>query len=245
MVDIQISYSSMNGYPESVYIDFLKCVANEELSFLVFQLEPQLEPAQPQEGLAPVAEWQSGLDTAKSSWEEVGLVAYTYIYQRSCECLPEDTAPKVVEVVDGVVISVDGQPVHAVERSGNDDNIPTIEGLFKKIQGAIGSDAFRVDVQYDGELGYPLSIYIDYYEDIADEELIISATLTAPSTGIDFPNLEQGADAPSHSPTSSPATESASTAGLTDESSGSAGINVACWGWLALFALNFCQGQLL
>jgi hypothetical protein len=219
----------------------VKLIADEELSFSVLQLEP----VPPTDSVGPVvAESQSVLDTAKSSWEEVGLVTYTYVYQRSCECLPEDTAPKVVEVVDGVVVSVDGQPVQAVERSGNYDNIPTIDGLFEEIQRAIESNAFLVDVQYDDELGYPLSIYIDYDEFIADDELIISATLTtAPS--IDFPNLAQDADAPSHAPTPSAITESPSTATSTDESSGSAGINVACWGWLALFALKLCRGHLL
>jgi hypothetical protein len=147
--------------------------------------------------------------------------------------------------VDGVVVSVDGQPVQAVEveRSGNDDNIPTIEGLFEEIQRAIESNAFRVDVQYDAELGYPLSIYIDYEEFIADEELIISATLRVTDEG--DANPEQGADEPSRAPSSSPATSSPSTASPTDESSGSTGANVACWGWLSLFALKFCRGHLL
>jgi hypothetical protein len=40
MVDIRISYSSTYGYPESVYIDFLKLVADEELSFSVLHYEP-------------------------------------------------------------------------------------------------------------------------------------------------------------------------------------------------------------
>jgi hypothetical protein len=227
---IVATYHEVYGYPTSVYIDYDARIADEELSITV-------------DYLGPVAKWQSGLDTATSSWEEAGLVSYTYVYQRSCYCLPEDTTPKVVEVVDGVVISVD-------DVSGNDDNIPTIEGLFEEIQRAIDSNpfraiesnAFRVDVQYDAELGYPLSIYIDYEEFIADEELIISATLTPPT---DFSNLEQGSDVPSHAPTSSPATGSPSTASPTDESSGSTGVNVACWGWLSLFALKFCRGHLL
>jgi hypothetical protein len=171
-------YADYSGYAnqlsqEAVVCNFIDSItagedgiADKELSIMV-------------DYLGTVMEWQSGLDTATSSCDKVRLVTYTYVYQRSCECLPVDTAPKIVEVVDGVVISVDGQPVQAVEveRSGNDDNIPTIEGLFDDIQRAIESNVFCVDVQYDAELGYPLSIYINYKEIIADEELIISAML--------------------------------------------------------------------
>jgi phage gp36-like protein len=161
---ILVTYHEVYGYPTSVYIDYDERLADEELSITV-------------DYFAPITEWQSDLDTAKSSWQEAGLITYTYVYQRSCFCLPIDTAPKVVDIVDGVVVSVDCQPAQAVHCSGNDDNIPTIEGLFEEIQLAIESSAFLVDVQYDDELGYPLSIYIDYEEFIADEELIISATL--------------------------------------------------------------------
>jgi hypothetical protein len=83
----------------------------------------------------------------------------------SFECLPEDTLPMTVEVVDNVFVnvitSISGEPSECTERQCS-NTIPTIDGLFEEIQDAIDSNAFRVVVQYDDEqLGYPTRISID------------------------------------------------------------------------------------
>jgi hypothetical protein len=75
---------------------------------------------------------------------------------------------------------VDGKLAQA-----NDGGVPTIEGLFDTIQGAISdSGAFEVlVVEYDEEFGYPSSIHIDYEELLAAKKLIISATLQTGTLG--------------------------------------------------------------
>jgi hypothetical protein len=155
---INVAYDGDYGYPASVYVVYDGRIADGELSIVV-------------DYIGPITEWQAALDNGSATWAAAGLVTYTYEYQRSCECLPEDTALKVVKAVDGIVVSVDGLPVESINA------IPTIAGLFEQVQAAIDSDAFRVVVEYDEELGYPSSIFIDYEELVADEELRVSATL--------------------------------------------------------------------
>jgi len=62
-------------------------------------------------------EWQKDLDAAKTLWQAQNLSAYNYTYQRSCECPPEYQAPKLVNVVDGMVVAVNDSPVQVTQQS--------------------------------------------------------------------------------------------------------------------------------
>lgn len=41
------------------------------------------------------------------------------------------------------------------------DDLPTVEGLFDIIQGAIDDRVQRLSVSYDSQYGFPTSVYID------------------------------------------------------------------------------------
>jgi hypothetical protein len=46
-----------------------------------------------------------------------------------------------------------------------------VEGLFDILRDAIVRDAHVIEVTYDVETGVPIKFWIDYAENIADEEL--------------------------------------------------------------------------
>ena len=46
----------------------------------------------------------------------------------------------------------------------------TVERLFELLQGAIDSKADKFSIEYDSDLGYPLSGDIDYLERAVDDE---------------------------------------------------------------------------
>jgi hypothetical protein len=118
---------------------------------------------------------RDALDSARSTWESRGFSSYEFRVQRICFCAPPATAPLLVRVQDGRPVSVTnadtGAPVSP------DTGMPlTVDALFTVLDDAIDRDAARIDVQYDEALGYPLSMYIDYDERIADEEVTYQAS---------------------------------------------------------------------
>lgn len=214
---IDVTYDQDYGYPASIYIDYDSLQADEELWVTV-------------DYLSPISEWWSDFNEHKSLWDTQDIDTYTYVFQRSCECLPQDTAPKQVDVVDGMVVSVDGQsasvdgqPLQAFA------NIPTIDGLFDKIQQAIDSNPYRMNIQYDETLGYPSNMFIDYEEKLADEEFIVSAQHFL-FAGSPTPSIE---DSSTPSPSSSPTGEEL-------PSSGSRGLHLVTV-WFSLIVLNLCK----
>ena len=58
------------------------------------------------------------------------------------------------------------------------DLFPTVDGLFDVLRDAIERQAHRIDVTYDPISGVPLDVFIDYEQNIADEELGFSVVET-------------------------------------------------------------------
>ena len=112
---------------------------------------------------------QAQLLRAKSRWEQSGITAYTYTTAQQCFCPQDYVAPVAVDVLDGVVQGVvfeDGQAgeVPDPQRFG------TVDDLFAKLQDAIDRGAVSITVEYEQQLGYPTTAFIDYDALIADEE---------------------------------------------------------------------------
>jgi hypothetical protein len=109
-------------------------------------------------------------------WQSQNLTSYDFTLERQCFC-PEDwRGPVNITVRNGKVTSVtyvsNGQTATA-EKFGDVD---TIEELFSVIRDAYeGKNSFdqkaeTVNVTYHPEMGYPLTIYIDVSQMMADEE---------------------------------------------------------------------------
>ena len=109
----------------------------------------------------------SELQTNKIKWEQWNLNDYSYTFGISCFCPYEVTLPRQIQVEEGSVVSVNGEPYNTDIHWG----VFTISDLFDRVDQAQQSNAFVVEVEYHKKRGYPIEIYIDENEMIADEEI--------------------------------------------------------------------------
>jgi hypothetical protein len=113
---------------------------------------------------------------ARGRWALRGPATYQLTVARSCFCAPESTKPVVVTVVGGQVVSrryVDGG---ADVPAGLASFFPSVDQLFAVIQDARSRDAATIDAEYDVADGHPISVFIDYVAQAADDELRFSVT---------------------------------------------------------------------
>lgn len=119
------------------------------------------------------------LRAQRARWQDAVTGAYRYGYNKYCECHRDEPPETVVTVERGVVTRV--YHLHADSdrevpaREGSLDLYWTMEGLFDLVETALASDA-SVRVRYDGTLGYPVQIYIDYDAAAVGEELDLRLT---------------------------------------------------------------------
>ena len=112
---------------------------------------------------------QAELDKNIALWNASGINSYDYTYRRLCYCLPEEDV--VVSVVDGEVVKAVYSP-SGTPLSGDDlDRLLTIDDLFAVIQDSISNNVASIDVFYNANRGYPVKVYIDIDERLADEEI--------------------------------------------------------------------------
>ena len=121
------------------------------------------------------AEVQKELTDNHRKWESRNIKDYKYTFRRDCECTQDYRGPFIISVrndaIDEVRFTDSGEVVDKLKYK----RYPTVEGLFRYIQEAIEKKAAKIQVEYDSELGYPTSAYIDYSEQMADEELVFKA----------------------------------------------------------------------
>jgi len=107
----------------------------------------------------------------KQRWIAQNIVDYRYILENSCFCIPEVTQPVKIEVRDGKRVAIaavkDGRSVNE-EYFTHYDTIPK---LFDLIQTEQDKKPSKIFVSYDLKLGFPVSIFVDRSENIADEEI--------------------------------------------------------------------------
>lgn len=115
----------------------------------------------------------SEADAHFETWRAKGPKKYAYRVSQSCFCAPDYTAPYRVEVAGGKVVGVRNAETGAPPPS--EYRARTVPELFDLIHEALDRDADRIEVEYEPTLGYPTTIFIDYEEQAADEELRIAA----------------------------------------------------------------------
>jgi len=137
-------------------------VRNAALAFMLFTITSCSSMVGPREALA----------SARVRWSQRAPSSYSMTIFRGCECLPEMSGPATVSVVNGAVsvhytngVSVPKTYIGA---------FPDVEGLFDLIDSAQKNHYYKVDVEYDSELGYPVTISLDGDKQMADDELGIS-----------------------------------------------------------------------
>jgi hypothetical protein len=109
-----------------------------------------------------------GLAAARSVWIAAAPATYEFTYSRLCFCLVE--FPARVQVDAGVVtrvVDLQSSETLSAERNAG---FPTVEELFIELDDLIRLEPFRLEVQYDPELGYPSFVSVDIEERVVDEE---------------------------------------------------------------------------
>ncbi|MEM1127013.1 MAG: DUF6174 domain-containing protein [Bacteroidota bacterium] len=126
----------------------------------------------------------------RDRWEDQDLSDYRYTLSIQCFCIPLGDLHITVraDTVAAVDVNLDltGQgysPADSmafVERSRG--NARTIDDVFDQIHEARVRGAHRVNVSYDAERRYPTDVYLDYEENIADDELGLTLRDLVPLT---------------------------------------------------------------
>ncbi len=106
---------------------------------------------------------QAALDEARARWEAADIADYTFTYRPVCFCPPQVFT---VVVEDGVVAAVDADG----EGGAVTGEPTTVDAVFDDLQAAIDDGVFSITAEYDAELGYPVSTWIDVDLRMADEE---------------------------------------------------------------------------
>jgi hypothetical protein len=106
--------------------------------------------------------------------KDAGITDYTYRFQRLCFCSSFD--PVILDVQDGVVVSVEDATTGVPIIPHSDDIYLTIDGIFEAIQDAEHRNAHSLTVEYHPTLGYPTAVDIDYDLQMIDDEMSLRAS---------------------------------------------------------------------
>ena len=110
---------------------------------------------------------QTDFETNLTKWEEFDISDYYFTQSISCYCTEEYLLPKEVRVVNGTIVSINGEEydpeVHYDFRTIND--------FFDFIEGKANSNPSSFGVSYDEQYGFPTRIALDPVEQIADDEI--------------------------------------------------------------------------
>ncbi len=113
---------------------------------------------------------RQAFEEARALWTAADIRHYQANYRFGCFCPgPHDI---VVEVVDGKVVGA-RDPSNG-DRLNVEAGLPylSVAEVFDRIEHHLDS-AFRLDVSYDDQLGYPTNFVVDPIENLADDELSI------------------------------------------------------------------------
>lgn len=114
------------------------------------------------------------LESARALWDSAQGGNYRFRYQKYCDCNRNEPKTTVVTISDGTVVSVHhlfaGSDREVPARADSLSEYWTMDDLFDKLAGAYAGDAV-VRVDYDADLGFPSTMYIDYRPDLIGEEI--------------------------------------------------------------------------
>ncbi len=145
------------------------------LGHLLAVLLAMLTTAAVQASEAALAE----LAAQRAVWGAAGIASYEYGYNKFCECNKESPPETLITAgPDGVTDvrhkHVDSDRIVPAEPS-NFYLYWTIDDLFDLVGRAIQREAV-VRVEYDAELGYPSSFFIDYDAELIGDEVDVRIT---------------------------------------------------------------------
>ena len=121
------------------------------------------------------------LAEGRARWEAGGLLDYTMYFQRQCLFCPVDVVnPVELTVRDDSIEAVFDLELEAPRTEWQDGVYLTVLELFDTIQNAIDLQASEINVDYDGTLGYPTDVHIDFNRRFVDDDIDIFARDVTP-----------------------------------------------------------------
>lgn len=112
---------------------------------------------------------QADLLRHQGRWERRRVANYVYTGAWNCFCPMDYTADAEVTVRGGVAVSV-ASADPAVPNIPEPERFVPVKALFAVLQSALDENVARIDVTYNKEFGYPEQFFVDYHENMADEE---------------------------------------------------------------------------
>jgi hypothetical protein len=129
------------------------------------------------------AEARGQLDQARARWESLGPDSYEFDFEWICYCvLITDTVR--IRVENGEIANITDPETARVVALGQFDDFRTIDGLFDWIEGEIDRPVDELEVEYDDQLGHPLSAEADRIVNGIDDEQSFHITNFRPVTVI-------------------------------------------------------------
>ncbi|MCR9132164.1 MAG: DUF6174 domain-containing protein [bacterium] len=120
------------------------------------------------------------LTEAIEKWKSNNSQNYTFENSRTCECMPP--YDYIVEVLDGEIKDVYFKKQEHIDYENKENIISTtrtIDELFDLLK-EYEETAYKYEVEFHKEFGYPTKIYIDPIREIADEEIILEISNYSP-----------------------------------------------------------------
>ena len=115
------------------------------------------------------------LEDRRRQWALQNIRDYQFEYTRMCFCALGGERVRI-EVRNDAVVAVTSVRTGQSLLNTPNGNWPTVDGLFDAVQRAIDTDAHKLDVDYDAQLGYPTKIDIDHIKNAIDDEVVHTAT---------------------------------------------------------------------
>lgn len=100
-------------------------------------------------------------------WKKAAIHQYTYSLRVNCFCPVSIVGPHIIKVVADTIVSVNGLPYQPAITG----KLPTLPELFSFIRESDAKKPYQRKVQFNNAYGFPESIYYDFSQQIADEEI--------------------------------------------------------------------------
>jgi hypothetical protein len=107
------------------------------------------------------------LSDAKALWETSNISNYSFKSKMNCFCV--DVSKYEITVTNKIITSVKNEQGQNIQFANK--NLKTIDELFEYLQNSLEKNPYKATIIYDQTLGFPTSIYIDFDQQMIDEEI--------------------------------------------------------------------------
>ncbi len=108
-------------------------------------------------------------NAALQQWKSAGIHDYSFTFYQSCFCIGRQ--PIRITVKGDRVKSATNVRGGAAVKPEEVGRSLTLNEIFQQIADGYAKPADHIRLTLNKDYGYPESVYIDYYENMADEEL--------------------------------------------------------------------------